>query len=280
MSSKRSGRGPRRGNLRGRKRSNKSDLWPLQTKNNKPSDRWVAIPPESDRILPFSNFGVISGASVNNTRNFVVNSNQPTGSGGNAPAEFVQYATLYDMYRPVAVEMEVTLANNESFPVAVAYAFTAENPGVAAPYDQMAAERIGQNALLSGKGGQDRVKWRRFIRFSDIVGSNVVETDDTYRALINAVPADTVWFSIGTFSPSGSNLTLGVAFQIRFKMHIRFYNADLTLQEAPPSLAQKVLDDIQAARDARRKALTLHKVAETEKERAVAMDKFLSTLSS
>jgi hypothetical protein len=235
----------------------------------------VAIPPESDRILPYVNMGVINGAAVNVSRPFAVNSNSPAGSGGNTPAEFVQYAAMYDMYRPIACEMQLILTNNESFAVSVAYAFTDENPGSSASYDELAAERIVGNALLAGNGGQNRVTFKRFVKYSDLAGSDSVETDDTYRAIINAVPADTFWLTIGAFSPSLANLTLGIAFQLRLRMHIRFYNADLTSQQAPPSVQQRMLDEIVSRREQRRRALEEYAAAKSEEAKSSAMKKFL-----
>ncbi len=233
------GRGKKNRSRPGKRRGgDKADIWRMQNETRKQSKNQVGIPKEMDRILHFANMGTVKGAAVNVSSPFALNSNNP--NGGNGPAEFNNYATLYDFYRPVACRMKLTFTNAETFPIVVGYCMTTENPGTSTPYDQLAAERIGATKTIL----VDRATFSRSIKFADIVGSNAVETADSYRAVINTTPADTVWLTLGVFSPTSVNLTNGGAYQLDLFIKIRFYNADLSLQMTPPTLNQKWLDSI------------------------------------
>ncbi len=228
----------------------KSDLWRPQNMSRKPGNRWVGIPAQTDKILHYSNMGKISGAAVNVSTNFAINSNAP--NGGNAPAEFSNWATMYDFYRPVACTMHLSMANAETFPVSVGYAFTTENPGTSTSYDELMAERIcGRSQFLLNHTFKPV-----HIKYSNIVGSDAVETADSYRAIINSSPADTVWLTLGVFSPTSANLTNGATYQLDLYISIRFYNADLTLQQSPPA-TKAYLDALVARRESLR---ALHKL--------------------
>lgn len=234
-----------RQNGRSRTKTTKSDLWADQNMSRKPGNRWVGIPAQTDKILHFSNMGKLSGAAVNVSSPFAINSNTP--GGGNAPAEFSNWATMYDFYRPVACTMRLSFANAETFPVSVGYCFTTENPGTSTSYDQLMAERLnGTSQFLL-----NHTFPRRHIKYANIVGSNAVETADSYRAVINTSPADTVWLTLGAFSPTGANLTNGVCYQLDLYISTRFYNADLTLQQSPPS-TKFYLDALVAHRESLR----------------------------
>lgn len=149
-----------------RAKKTKSDLWADQNMSRKPGNRWVGIPAQTDKILHFSNMGTIRGAAVNISTPFAINSNTP--GGGNAPAEFNNWATMYDFYRPVACTMRLSFANAETFPVSVGYCFTTENPGTSTSFDQLMAERIcGTSQFLL-----NHTFPRRHVKYTNIVGSN------------------------------------------------------------------------------------------------------------
>ncbi len=258
---------------KGKPRRSGGDLWPDQNMTRAPGNRWVGIPAQTDKILHFSNMGTINGAAVNVTTPFAINSNAP--NGGNAPAEFANWATMYDFYRPIACTMHLSMANAETFPISVGYAFTTENPGTSAPFDELMAERIsGRSQMILNH------TFKPFhIKYSNIVGSNAVETADSYRAVINTSPADTVWLTLGAFSPTGTNLTNGATYQLDLYVYIRFYNPDLSLQGAPPS-TQSVLDAIVRRREALKELKKQHKKTTDPVVRAVIEKQYLAHVHS
>ncbi len=250
-------------------RKPKSDLWRDQNMSRRPGNRWVGIPAQTDKILHFSNMGTIRGAAVNISTPFAINSNTP--GGGNAPAEFNNWATMYDFYRPIACTMHLAFANAETFPVSVGYCFTTENPGTATSFDQLMAERInGTSQFLL-----NHTFPRRHVKYTDIVGSNAVETADSYRAVINTSPADTVWLTLGAFSPTGANLANGVTYQLDLYISIRFYNADLTLQMSPPA-TKAYLDALVARRESLRQLHKLQRETQDKEKLAIVEKQVLA----
>ncbi len=221
----------------------------------RPRDRtWTkrGMPPELDVQLLYTEF-VTSGSGVSNSyKRYNPNSYIPAFSGTQAAAEFVNYAAIYDFYRVVKFRVEFDLVNQDTTTATIVFLchnedFNSENLGNLSgnPY---AVTRV----LGSSSGGASRARWSKTMNVATLVGSNAPETADSYRAIINANPADVVWAGFGLFGTG--TMTNGVAGTVRITQWIRFYNADLTSQTTAPSLSSKQqLDILQATREARGK---------------------------
>ncbi len=80
-----------------------------------------------------------------------------------------------------------------------------------------------QSAMIAGSaGGPCRKTFRGRHKVADIIGSRRVETDDSFASLTSAKPNNLVWLALGA-DGIGNNLTNGVTYLIKIRMHIRFY---------------------------------------------------------
>ncbi len=216
-----------------------------------------SMPPELDVRLPYTSF-VIAGSGVSSAfKRFNPNSYIPEFGGTAAAAEFVQYAGIYDFYRVVRFKVEFDLVNQDTTTAVLVFLvhnedFNGESLGNLSGNPFAVTHVIG-----SSTGGASRARYSRTYNVSTLVGSDAPETADSYRALINANPADVIWAGFGLYG--AGTMTNGISGTARITQWIRFYNADLTSQTTAPSVTSKQqLDAIQDARDKRklRKELT------------------------
>ncbi len=184
------------------------------------------VPPEMDiklrQIILTSN----SGAGTTSVSRFNPNSAyQPIPGGATASVPgFSEMATFYGFYRVIAYEYKATFANLESFPVSV-YCINSNNDPSTTGSVTLSANALSQNFLLAPKGGgKDTHTFTKFVRIADLLGSDAIESADSYRALINAAPADITWLGLGSQSGTGANITLGTTVMVTLTMYVRFYD--------------------------------------------------------
>ncbi len=180
------------------------------------------------------------------------NSYIPQYGGTQSAAEFVTWATLYDFYRVIRFKVEVDIVNLDTTPVTVVFLCHNEDFSGSSLGDLDGNPYSALKVLGSVNGSAAKATWRKTMNVATLVGSRAPETADSYRAVINASPADIVWGGFGIFA--AANMTNGTAATVRITQWTRFYNADLTSQTTAPSLTSKQqLDIIQAQRDSRAK---------------------------
>jgi hypothetical protein len=106
------------------------------------------------------------------------------------------------------------------------YAYLSNNdPGTSAPYT-LIGNPLAKGMLLSaGGGGRDTGILRDSQTIATILGSNEVETDPQYRALVTAVPADLAWVVFGVHTPGGVAIVANaVNVVIKIFMLTRFFD--------------------------------------------------------
>lgn len=209
------------------------------------------MPPELDVQLLYTTFITSGAGSSSAYKRFNPNCYIPEFGGTQAAAEYVTYASIYDFYRVIRFRVEIDLVNQDTTTATLAFLCHNEDfNGVT--LGDIAGNPFAQTKVVgSVNGGASRSKWFKEMNVTTLVGSNAPETADSYRAVINANPADVVWAGFGLFG--AGTMTSGVAGTVRITQWIRFYNADLTVQTTAPSLTSKqVLDLIQAQRDGRK----------------------------
>ncbi len=177
------------------------------------------------------NASVGAGASVGEIL-FNPNSYIPQNSGTDAAAGFVQWAALYDMYRVTKFHVRFTAINQDTTSVVVVSNVhnetqTGETLGSLSGNPRSLTDTLGSTA-----SGSNRCIHTHTANMRDLVGSPAPDTDDTYRAIINANPADVVWaicrvYGVGT-------MTNGVSITAEVTQFIRFYTADLVAQTTAP----------------------------------------------
>jgi hypothetical protein len=103
------------------------------------------------------------------------------------------------------------------------------DPGTTSNYQQYACGAYGDLLTISAKGGIDKVRYTKEIDIVHLVGGVDVSTDDSFRAIVTAVPTDLVYFGMGIGTISGANFNGGVAFGGYIEMDVGFYGRKNTL---------------------------------------------------
>jgi hypothetical protein len=119
--------------------------------------------------------------------------------------------------------------NADPLASSIYFCHTNTDPGTSTNYQQYSCGAFGSSLAVNSKGGQDRIRYRKSISIASLVGAVDVTTDDSFRAIVSAVPTDLVYFGIGIGTISGGNFTVGIAFQGFIEMSIEFYGRKNTL---------------------------------------------------
>jgi hypothetical protein len=215
---------------RNNRRNTAGKVLPYQFKNQSLASYQDPIgPPETDVKLQLITAATISGGSQAVVKRWLSNSayTPEVGGGSGATPGYARWSALYSFYRVVAYSYEITVINNEAFPVLVYVVNTNSDPGTTTN-SNLASNPLSQAFALSAKGGQDRHTFRKHVYLSEVVGSNDVEFDDDYRSTITTSPADVCWIGVGVQSINGSNVTNGISCRFELQQYTRFY--DRTIQ--------------------------------------------------
>jgi hypothetical protein len=181
-------------------------------------------PNEMDVVLKFVRVAAISGATTTLAQRFNPNDAfavDPTGAS--SPKGFAGWATFYGFYRVVVYSYTITVVNRQATPVTITVVNSDNDPGTTFNAS-IAGNPLTQQKILSAAGGLDKCTFTGNHTVADVLGSDSVEFDDTYRALNNASPADVIWLSIGAQDLTGANLTNGVDYILHLSMYTRFYD--------------------------------------------------------
>jgi hypothetical protein len=183
------------------------------------------MPTEMDVKLQLYNASQSQGAVPNIVLRFNPNcAFQPVVGGPTAAVPgFSHWALFYGFYRVVAYEYEITITNNEAFAINC-YLLNLNNDPTTTGTASLSTNALSQHKVIAPKGGMDKAIFKKRLKISDIAGTTAVEFDDTYRALINASPADLFWLGVGIASVSGVNLTNGATITTYLTMYTRFYD--------------------------------------------------------
>lgn len=145
---------------------------------------------------------------------------------------FDEYAALYSYYRVIGCSYQISVVNFEAFPVNTYVLLANHNPAtVGSNFLLFSSNPYCKHKLLAVSPGTHEHVFRGGISFSRLLGSNNVETADSFRALTTAIPADILWLTIAGENPVSGTMANGCVFDVRITMHVRFYGreVDLTL---------------------------------------------------
>jgi len=183
------------------------------------------FPPEMDVKLT-SVYGLtISNAASSSINRFYSNSAYTplVGASSGLTPGFSHWANFYGFYRVIAYSYDITFVNNQAFALDCFVLNTNNDPGTTASV-QVQANPLTQHKTLSGAGGMDKVRFTKLLTIAHVAGTIAPETGETYRALINADPADLFWIGVGIKSVGGSTVTLGAACQVYLTQYVRFFD--------------------------------------------------------
>lgn len=159
---------------------------------------------------------------------------------------FDEYAALYTYYRVVGFSYKITCANKEFVPVNLYLLNTNKQPStVGTNFLLYSSNPYCSSKLVSQTGGISTHTFSGHIKYSRLLGSNNVETADSFRALTTGVPTDTFWLAVGAES-SGGSLATGVSLDVTLTLHVRFYGREVDLSLAGMQARMKHISDSRA----------------------------------
>jgi len=223
------GKGRRKNNARGGGKS--SSVAPsMKTKHSTTRVKNLIVASETDVWLKEIVNGALQNTGFNAiAEHFYANSFVRTSPGVlRTAAGSTTYGGLYQYYRIPVVKLIEEFVNTEAFPVDVVVIFSNVDPTTtAANYVAYAENPLGFSFQLSpvGSPGCKRV-FKKKIMMSEIVGTGIVETDDSFRATIGADPVDLLWYGHAAFATGTNVFTVnkGVYYRKTLTQFTRFYS--------------------------------------------------------
>lgn len=143
---------------------------------------------------------------------------------------FDEYAALYTYYRVIGYSYQVTVVNTHSTPILAYLLNTNVDPSaVGTAFYLYSTNPHCQSKLLSNVSPNMHT-FRGRHTIAQITGTTAVETADTFRALVTAIPSDLTWITLGVESIGGASVT--ATYDLKLIMHVRFYSREVDLSLA------------------------------------------------
>lgn len=195
-----------------------------------------------DNIMPFSIMREISYVDSTVARNNPGNSFLVTGIRINDPYDpdpailsgsisgFKELMQFYQNYRVVSNTVDVTITNQENFPIIWGLVFSPINIiGVISTSAQ--ALNVLENGYTTGartissKGGLDRDTQVCKVPLKDLVGNAQLYAGDTnYTGTVTSSPPLSLWCFVIAVSGTGGPLTNGFIFNSKYTYNTKFFN--------------------------------------------------------
>lgn len=143
---------------------------------------------------------------------------------------FKEIMQFYKNYRAIHNEVEVTITNQENFPIIWGLYFSQDNilgliPTAAAALNVLENGYTTGARTISSKGGMDRDTQVCHIPLSDLVGNSALYVGDTqYTGTISTSPAISLWCFLIIVSGTGAVLNNGIVFNSKYTYKTRFFN--------------------------------------------------------
>ncbi len=198
-----------------------------------PNYRYLGMPPEQDCKLEYVFSGLIGTGSTSVIKQFNPNTYIPENSGTLAPAQYVEWVAFYDQYRVIKTKVSVEFVNNDTNPVNVALVLTNETIS-GGLFNDYATNPFAKTALLgSTNGGASKAKMSLTSTIAKLTANAGAATADSFKAVINANPADVIWASVA--AQAASSMTVGVSVIVKVVMWFKFFSMNFTTSQVPPS---------------------------------------------
>jgi hypothetical protein len=170
-------------------------------------------------------------------------------AGDESAYKYSAYATLYRRYRVLSARIQMTIVNQEAFPVFVTAA-PADADIASSVTDSEAVLDIGEmpyampTKLLAAVGGMDRMTHTQVINIGKFIGNKqTAMADVTYGALVTTNPSTSVYYAVGITAES--NFVNGVARLFKISFRVLWTNRNFDI---PAGLTLKLMEDRKLAR--------------------------------
>jgi len=224
----------KRGNNKQKKRNNRQNVVSLSKASSESLHR--------DAIMPFSIMREISYVDSTTARNNPGGSYLITGIRINDPYDpdpailsgsisgFKELMQFYNNYRVVSNTVDVTIANQESFPIIWGLVFSQTNilGSIATAAQALNVLENGYTTgarTISSKGGLDRDTQVCKIPLKDLVGNAQLYSGDVnYTGTVSSSPATSLWCFLVVVSGTGAVLANGYVFNSKYTYNTKFFN--------------------------------------------------------
>ncbi len=144
---------------------------------------------------------------------------------------FDEYAALYSYYRVIGISWKLVVSNADVTPSNVYVLNSNLSPSTAGTnYLLYSSNPYCYSHLLGPSTGDSNHTFKGSLSFSRLLGSNNVETADSFRAVTTGNPVDLLYFSIGVdTTAAGGTLPNGVVCDLSLTLHVRFYGREIDL---------------------------------------------------
>jgi len=139
----------------------------------------------------------------------------------------------------------VSLSNLEAFPVAIYFVHTPTDPGTGGVnFNNYANGPLGRQIQLSGASAQLSKITTMSHSVRQVVGDQIVMTDNTYVGTASSNPTDLTYFAVGVQS-SLTNLNNGVYVSGHIEFHCEFFDRKVLAAFAyvPPPFSAEEFND-------------------------------------
>lgn len=144
--------------------------------------------------------------------------------GSTSAPGYNEWAAFFDFQHTIGYKIELNVFNAEAFALGVYTLESTEDPGTASTLSDVAgANPLSYVHQLGPATGLARKKIVITRKISQVTGTILSETADSYRSVVNSTPADKTWIGIGV-QTYGTNVltTAGLDYELKMSMRIRF----------------------------------------------------------
>jgi hypothetical protein len=214
-------------------RRNKKKNPNRRRKNNNRGTVIMRNPQQADRVVvtlrwPVASVLTSSGNSVV-ARRWTPNALydiDPTFGSTSLPG-YSEWVAFYNWNLVPSYSYNITLVNNEAFPVVIYIVNGTVDPGTTGTnFYEYSTAKYGKQKILSAKGGNDRCTIKGRVSVSKLVGLNIFQ-DNSFRGSSTSNPTTLVYFGIGYNSLANDFTSAGVSFQLELNVRASFFSRKL-----------------------------------------------------
>lgn len=141
--------------------------------------------------------------------------------GSASVSGFTEWSSIYSTYRVIEFKYEITIANQEAYPLQVSVCPTQFDLGAnSTAVPEFGEAKYGRQTIISTTGGQDRCRMIGKINLTKFFGPSYLY-DATFNSAVTSNPSTLLYFNIGLYTPSV--LVKGVVTSVRLTYVTQFY---------------------------------------------------------